>query len=165
MQINDVELDIIKHYEGWSSCVYLCPAGVHTIGYGSTWDMNGDPISAECADITEDEGEALLRRELRHVRGAVARLVTAELTDNMYSALCSFIYNIGSGAFQRSTLRMKLNRGDYEGAADEFPKWRRAGGRILKGLVRRRKSEQRLFLESLICIHETAHDMLRGESA
>jgi lysozyme len=64
----------------------------------------------------------------------------------MYSSLASIIYNIGSGNFQRSTLRMKLNRGWYEAAADEFPKWRRAGGRILKGLVKRRAKERELFL-------------------
>ena len=64
----------------------------------------------------------------------------------MYSSLASIIYNIGSGNFQRSTLRMKLNRGWYEDAANEFPKWRRAGGRILKGLVKRRAKERELFL-------------------
>ena len=63
----------------------------------------------------------------------------------MYSALCSFIFNVGSGNFQRSTMRMKLNRGDYYGASAEFPKWRKAGGRILKGLVKRRIVERELF--------------------
>ena len=64
----------------------------------------------------------------------------------MFSATASLVYNIGTGNFQRSTLRMKLNRGYYEDAADEFPKWRKAGGRILKGLVRRRARERQLFL-------------------
>ena len=63
----------------------------------------------------------------------------------MFSSLCSFVYNVGSGNFQKSTLRMKLERKEYESAAEEFPKWRKAGGRVLPGLVRRRKSERELF--------------------
>jgi lysozyme len=65
---------------------------------------------------------------------------------NEFSSLCSFIYNVGSGNFQSSTMRMKLNRLDYGGAADEFPKWRKSAGRILPGLVRRRAAEKALFL-------------------
>ena len=88
----------------------------------------------------------MLRKEITHVEKGIRRLIKAELTENMFSALCSFAFNVGTGNLQRSTLRMKLNRGQYEDAADEFPKWRRAAGRILKGLVRRRASERALFL-------------------
>ena len=146
MKLNEAGLNIIKHYEGYSSSVYCCPAGRWTIGWGSTWDNKGRPINKAQADISQDYAEKLLLREIRHTDHAIAKLVTAELNENMYSALTSFIYNVGSGNFQRSTLRMKLNRGDYQGAADELPKWRKAGGRVLKGLVRRRKSERDLFL-------------------
>lgn len=146
MKINEAGLDIIKYYEGWSSRPYKCPAGIATIGYGSTWDIDGQKVDMRHKKITKDHGEALLLRELRHVDHAIRKLVTAELTANMYSSLASIIYNIGSGNFQRSTLRMKLNRGWYEDAANEFPKWRRAGGRILKGLVKRRAKERELFL-------------------
>ena len=65
----------------------------------------------------------------------------------MFSAVASLAYNIGTGNLQRSTLRIKLNRGRYLDAADEFPKWRKAGGRVLKGLVRRRIAERNLFVE------------------
>jgi lysozyme len=146
MKINEAGLDIIKHYEGYSSSVYRCPAGRWTIGFGSTWDDKGKPVTKDQPDISEEYGERLLLRELRHTDRAIDRLVTAELTENMYSSLSSFIYNVGSGNFQRSTLRMKLNRGLYDSSADEFPKWRKAGGRILAGLVRRRVSERELFL-------------------
>jgi|TARA_R110000824_G_scaffold78516_6_gene198136 lysozyme len=146
MKINEDGLDIIKHYEGYSSSVYLCPAARFTIGWGSTWDHNGNPIKKDQPDISKGYAHRLLVRELRHVEHAISRLVSAELTENMYSATSSLVYNIGSGNFQSSTLRMKLNRGNYEGAADEFPKWRKAGGRILAGLVRRRQSERDLFL-------------------
>ena len=146
MKINEAGLDIIKYYEGWSSRPYKCPAGIATIGYGSTWDINGDKVNMNHKKIDKGHGELLLLRELKHVDHAIRKLVTAELTENMYSSLASIIYNIGSGNFQRSTLRMKLNRGWYEDAANEFPKWRRAGGRILKGLVKRRAKERELFL-------------------
>ena len=146
MKLNEAGLNIIKHYEGYSSSVYCCPAGRWTIGWGSTWDNKGRPIKKTQEDISQDYAEKLLLREIRHTDHAIDKLVTAELNENMYSALTSFIYNVGSGNFQRSTLRMKLNRGDYQGAADELPKWRKAGGRVLKGLVRRRKSERDLFL-------------------
>ena len=146
MNINQEGLDIIKYYEGWSNSPYKCPAGVPTIGYGSTWDIKGKKITMNHKEITEEQGEALLLRELRHVKHAINKLIKAELTENMYSSLASLTYNIGSGNLQHSTLRMKLNRGWYEAAANEFPKWRRAGGKILKGLVKRRAKERELFL-------------------
>ena len=145
--INEAGLGIIKRFEGWSSSAYQCPAGRWTIGYGATWDIKGNAVTRSHPDITEVQGDALLKREIRHVEGAISRLITAKLTDNMFSAICSWAFNVGTGNLQRSTLRRKLNRGDYESAADELPKWRRAGGRILKGLVVRRKYERALFLE------------------
>jgi len=144
--INEAGLGIIKRFEGWSSSAYKCPAGRWTIGYGATWDIRGNAVTSSHRDITKAQGDALLRREIRHVEAAISRLITAELTDNMFSSIASWSFNVGTGNFQRSTLRMKLNRGDYEGAADELPKWRRAGGRILKGLVTRRRYERALFL-------------------
>ena len=106
----------------------------------------GGPIDLDMEPITEAEAEALLIRDLESSEGWVRRLIKTALTENQYSALTSFTFNVGAGALQRSTLRMKLNRGEYQGAADEFPKWRIAGGRILAGLVRRRTAEKALFL-------------------
>ena len=146
LHINEAGMELIKHYEGWRESPYLCSAARPTIGYGSTWDRHGNAVTLDHPDITEKQGEYLLQREVRHSEEAIKRLITAELTQNMFSSLCSFIYNVGSGNFQKSTLRMKLNRGQYESAADEFPKWRKAGGRVIKGLVRRRKQERELFL-------------------
>jgi len=144
--INASGLAIIKKYEGWSPKPYRCPAARWTIGWGSTWDIDGNPVTSKHPRINEEQGTALLRRELRHVEKAIGRLITAELNENMFSSLCSFTFNVGTGNLQRSTLRMKLNRGFYEDASEEFPKWRRANGKILKGLVRRRQSERELFL-------------------
>jgi len=148
MKINEEGLAIIKYYEGCSNTVYRCPSGVPTIGYGSTFDLDSNRITMDHGDITDEEATAYLVRGLRTSENAVARLVTAPLNANQFSSLVSFCYNIGASNFQASTLRMKLNRLDYLGAAGEFWKWRRGGGdgRILKGLVFRRASERQLFL-------------------
>ena len=145
-QCNEAGLDIIKHFEGWRSKPYLCSANRPTIGWGSCWDMQGNPVTLNHPGITKEQGEYLLKREVRHSEKTIKGTVKVPLTANQFSALCSFIYNIGSGNFFKSTLRMKLSRSEFEEAANEFPKWRRAGGRILKGLVIRRKYERTLFL-------------------
>ena len=98
--------------------------------------------------ITPIEADELLVREVRHAERQVARLVTVAVTENQFSALSSFTFNVGGGAFQASTLRRRLNRGDIEGAAAEFPRWRYGGGRVLPGLVRRRAAERLLFLST-----------------
>ena len=116
------------------------------MGYGATRSRTGGPIDLDMEPITEAEAEALLVRDLESSQGWVRRLIKTALTENQYSALTSFTFNVGAGALQRSTLRMKLNREEYQGAADEFPKWRIAVGRILAGLVRRRAAEKSLFL-------------------
>ena len=145
MTCNDAGLSIIKGFEGWSSTPYLCPAGYCTIGYGSTRAADGERITKDSPEISEDEGEVLLRLELGNAERAIRFLVTAPLVENQFSALCSWVYNLGSGNLRASTLRAKLNRLDYDGASSEFPRWCRAGGRTLPGLLRRRKVEQELF--------------------
>lgn len=144
--INDAALGIIKRFEGWRPHVYRCPAGIPTIGWGSIWDIDGNRVTMDHPPIDELRGASLLTRELRHVEGAIAKLIKFSLVPNQLGALASFTFNLGSGRLQSSTLRAKLNRGDIQGAADEFPKWRRAGGKILNGLVRRRAEERALFL-------------------
>ena len=138
-------LSIITAYEGFSSKPYLDPIGIPTIGYGSIWDADRNRVTMDHPPINKTQGRALMAQELEHVEGAIAVLIKKPLTQSQFDALCSLVFNIGSGNFQSSTMRMKLNRGDYDGAAGEFWKWRRAGGKILKGLVRRRAAEERLF--------------------
>lgn len=139
--INDEGIELIKHFEGFSPDRYICAAGMPTIGYGHTG------AGVQLGTITEQQGEELLRSDLRQAERAVLRLINVPLTDNQYAALVSFVFNLGAGALQRSTLRSKLNRGEYEAAALEFHKWVYAGGRKLKGLVRRRAAEAELFEE------------------
>ena len=144
--INERGIQIVKSFEGISTKPYLCPANVWTVGYGATVGSDGRPIDPDMEPISETEAEALFLRDLESSQGWVSRLIKTALTENQYFALVSFTFNVGAGALQRSTLRMKLNREEYQVAADEFPKWRMAGGRILAGLVRRRAVERALFL-------------------
>ena len=146
MRTGKAGIELIKRFEGFSSTPYLCPADVPTIGYGNTRRFDGSRVAMDDEPISEADGEALLAHELLSFERSVDKLITAELTQVMFDALVSFTYNLGSGNLQSSTLRMKLNRGNYEGAADEFPKWRKAQGRVLQGLVRRRIAERKLFL-------------------
>ena len=144
--INERGIQIVKSFEGISLKPYLCPANVWTVGYGATRSSTGGPIDLDMEPISEIEAEALLVRDLENSEGWISRLIKTALTENQYSALTSFTFNVGAGALQRSTLRMKLNWSEYQGAANEFPKWRIAGGRILAGLIRRRAAERSLFL-------------------
>ena len=144
--INERGIEIVKSFEGLALRPYVCAGGVNSVGYGATRSSTGGPVDLDMEPISEIEAEALLLRDLESSQGWVRRLIKTALTENQYSALTSFTFNVGAGALQRSTLRMKLNREEYQGAADEFPKWRIAGGRILAGLVRRRTAERALFL-------------------
>ena len=144
--INEHGIEIVKSFEGLSLKPYLCPAKVWTVGYGSTTGSDGGPVDPDMEPVTEADADDLLGRDLETSERWVSRLVKKPISENQFSALTSFTFNVGAGALQRSTLRMKLNREQFQNAADEFPKWRMAGGRILAGLVRRRAAERILFL-------------------
>ena len=90
--------------------------------------------------------DQLLRRDVRKSEVAVLRQIKVTLEDGQFDALCSFVFNLGSGSLQSSTLKRKINRGDYIGASDEFPRWVYAGGRKLKGLIKRRNHERLMFI-------------------
>jgi lysozyme len=134
-------LDLIKHFESFSGTVYLDCVGVPTIGYGHAV-KHGESFTS----ITKEYAEYLLAKDVEIAEKAVLRLVSVPLSDAQFSALVSFVFNLGAGALQRSTLRSKLNRGEYVDASDEFRKWVWAGGKKLNGLIRRREAERRLFL-------------------
>ena len=141
MKMGEKGIDLIKYFEGFRSTVYLCAAGVPTLGFGSTHGITMDSPS-----ITEEEGLELLMLDIAKFERGVNRLIDASLNQNQFDALTSFAFNLGNGSLQASTLRKKVNREDYEGAADEFPRWVFAGGRKLNGLVKRRYAERALFL-------------------
>lgn len=134
-------IELIKKFEGFSPIPYRCPANYLTIGYGHVI-KKGESYDK----ITLEEAEEILSQDFSEHRRNVTRLIKAPLTENQINALASFVFNLGARALQSSTLRMKLNRGEYFDASLEFPKWVFAGGRKLKGLIIRREAERQLFL-------------------
>jgi len=137
-------IELIKSFEGLKLNAYICPAGVPTIGYGTT-RVNGQPVQMGSV-ITESQASGYLKSDLQQFESAVNAAVKVPLTQNQFDALVSFTYNLGAGNLRSSTLLKKLNASDYAGAADEFPKWNKAGGKELAGLTRRRNAERDLFL-------------------
>jgi lysozyme len=137
----DAAVALIKRYEGFSPKVYICPAGYPTIGYGHVV-LEGETYPF---GLSKESATELLKKDLRKAELSVRRLISAPLTDGQYGALVSFTFNLGGGALQRSTLRAKVNRMEYDSAANEFGKWVFAGGRKLTGLVKRRTEEAAMF--------------------
>ena len=139
-KMQTVNYEIIKEFEGLRLEAYKCPADVWTIGYGHTNKVKqGDAI-------TTGEAEVLLALDVQEAERAVNAYVDVDINQNQFDALVSFVYNLGAGNFKSSTLLRKLNQGDYLGAANEFERWNKAGGKVLNGLVRRRKAESNLFI-------------------
>lgn len=137
-------LSLIKLFEGLRLQQYKCPAGYWTIGYGHLV-KSGEQIPLI---VSEEDANRWLEQDLRIAERAIGRFVRVALNQNQFDALVSFTFNLGTGALQRSTLRQKLNRGEYGDAASEFGRWVFAGGQRLKGLVRRRQAEASLFMET-----------------
>jgi lysozyme len=139
-------LDLIERFEGFSPCIYVCPAGYETIGYGH---VVRDGERDRFADgIAEDEAEDLLRWDVGVAERAVLRLISVPLTNGQFDSLVSFTFNLGGGALQRSTLRRKVNREEHTLVPAEFHRWVWAGGRKLRGLKRRREAEARIYADS-----------------
>ena len=136
-------LDLIKRFEGFRPTIYICPAGWPTIGYGHV--VRESERERFLAGIDERAAEELLRRDVEIAEKAVLRLIHVPLSDGQFSSLVSFVFNLGAGALQRSTLRRKVNREEHEAVPAEFRRWVWAGGRKLKGLIWRREAEAALF--------------------
>jgi len=145
MQISDKGIQLIKHHEGvrnkpYRDCVGLWTVGVgHLIGDGKSLPESWNKL------FTTEEVDALLKQDLVRFERGVQKLLPVPLTQNQFDALISFSFNLGLGVLQRSTLRQNILRKDFKGAAEEFLKYVRAGGKIVKGLVTRRNDEKALF--------------------
>ena len=137
--INKAGLELIKSFEGCKLKAYVCPAGVLTIGYGST----GSHVKPGMV-ITQDQADELLRSDLRRFEDYVDQHCKPA-TDNQFAALVSFAFNVGEGNLRTSTLRRLHNAGDYAGAQGQFARWNKGGGKVLAGLVRRREAEAKLY--------------------
>ena len=145
--VTDEGLGLIKRFEGFSPEIYICPGGWPTIGYGHV--VRNDERERFTDGIDEATADDLLRCDVASAQRAVLRLVRVPLEDGQFDALCSFTFNLGAGALQRSTLRRKVNREEHDAVPAEFGRWVWAGGRRLKGLIRRREVEAELYAEGL----------------
>ena len=155
--ISPKALKMIAHHEGTRYKPYRCPAALWTVGVGHVLypaqgklpmaDRLTYPIKPEDNRVwSKDEVNALLEFDLKRFESGVRRYCPAIATQGQFDALVSFSFNVGLGALQRSSIRMKTNRGDFEGAADDLMKWTKAGGKVLPGLVKRRTDERLLYL-------------------
>jgi lysozyme len=140
MKVSNNGINLIKRFEGLELKAYKDSVGILTIGYGHTHAVKAGDV------ITGEQAHAFLREDLQVAEMTINTNVKVKLTQGQFDALASFVFNLGSGNFVKSTLIRKLNAGDYAGAADEFGKWVNAGGKKLPGLVKRRAAEREVFL-------------------
>jgi lysozyme len=131
---------LLKKFEGCKLKAYRCPAGVWTIGYGHT-SAAGAPEVVQGMTITKAEANDILRRDLVKYEQGVEALVKQPLTQNQFDVLVDFAYNAGIGALKSSTLLKKVNAADFDAVPAELMKWTKGGGKVLRGLVARRRAE------------------------
>jgi len=157
MKVSDSAKSVIAHHEGVRLKPYRCPARLWTVGVGHVLYPEQAKLSMEDRIkyqirpednriFTMDEVNAILAADLQRFERGVLRYCSSGITQGRFDALVSFSFNVGLGTLQRSTLRQKHNRGDFDGAADEFLKYSLGGGKVLKGLVNRRKDERAMYL-------------------
>lgn len=144
MQISNSGIDFIKREEGEKLTGYPDSRGIPTVGVGHTGNVNGKPVTVGMK-ISADQSSELLKGDLAWVEDTIRNYVKSPLVQNQYDALCSFIFNIGKNAFKGSTMLKLLNKANYQGAADEFPKWKKSGNDP-DVLLPRRQRERALFL-------------------
>ena len=156
MKVSKEAIEGIKKDEGVRTKPYRCPALLWTVGVGHVIDPNhirvklderkNIPLPPEWDRVLSmAEVDAILAADLATFERGVLRLCPGGLTQGRFDALVSFSFNVGLGNLQRSTIRMKHNRGDFDGAAEGFMAWTKAGGKELPGLVKRRKHERALY--------------------
>lgn len=157
MKVSKDAIEGIKKDEGVRLRPYRCPALLWTVGVGHVIDPNHIRVKLDerkglaipdgwDRTLTMDEVNDILAKDLVTFERGVLRLCPEGLTQGRFDALVSFSFNVGLGNLQRSTIRMKHNRGDFDGAAESFMQWTKAGGKELPGLVKRRKHERALYL-------------------
>jgi lysozyme len=140
MRTSEKTIGSIKLFEGFREKPYLCAGGYMTIGYGHIIRKSEDFSSIAYIDFEE-----LLKQDIELAESAVVRLTKIMLHQYQFDALVSFVFNLGSAAYQRSTLRAKVNRSEHDVVPKEFTKWVYASGRIMNGLVKRRHFEAMLY--------------------
>lgn len=147
MKVNKLGIQTMHHFEGCKLTAYQCPAKVWTIGWGNTFYPDKTPVKQGDV-ITQEQANALFETVMNNFALGVKKCLTKEVNENQFSALVCFAYNVGIGSLQKSTLLKKINiNPNDETIAGEFAKWTKAGGKVLLGLVRRRKAETDLYFK------------------
>jgi lysozyme len=146
MNINQAGLDLIKEFEGFRAQAYDDGVGVMTIGYGTTAAAGVGITPRPGMTITQAEAEFYLEKALTKFGDAIKHKITAPINENEWAAFLSLAYNIGPGAFARSSALRHFNNGDKAKSAKAILLWNKGGGKVLKGLQRRREAERKLFL-------------------
>jgi lysozyme len=161
VKVSAAAIKTIKHHEGVKTRPYQCPALIWSVGVGHVIDPSHTAVKYEERKslpipagwdrvLSMGEVDSILAQDLGRFERGVLRLSPAAIDrQGVFDSLVSFSFNVGLGNLQRSGLRMKTNRGDFDEAADEFLKWTKAAGRVLPGLVKRRKDEQALYLSGV----------------
>ena len=149
MKINQATVDLVKEYEGFEAKAYKCPAGVWTIGYGTTAAAGVGVVPEAGMVIGKTEAEGYLHAALDKFSSQIAPAIKAPINEIEFGAFVSLAYNIGTGAFKKSSALRHFNAGDKGKAADALMLWNKAGGKVLAGLVRRRTAERALFLTQI----------------
>ena len=162
--INQQSIELIKSFEGCRLKAYQDIAGVWTIGFGHTSAAGAPHVTPDLA-IMDTGAHDLLKTDLVKYEAAVDRAVKPKLSANQRGALVSLCYNIGPGAFAKSTCVKRINVGDMQGAAEALTLWNKAGGKVAKGLVRRREAERKLFLSDIDMTDEGRGGIVEGGAA
>ena len=146
--ISQEAVDLIKHFEGLRLTPYLCSAGVPTIGYGSTFYEDGRKVTLQDPPISKERAEELLQFTLNRqfIPAALRQCPVLVAHEKKLGAIVSFVYNLGAGRLQSSTLRRKINAEEWDEASRQILVWNIAGGKVSKGLQLRREAERTLFL-------------------
>ena len=148
-KLNKKSMDLIKGFEGWRSKAYKDSVGVWTIGYGHT-SMAGNPKVTPGMKIPRRYGEQLLLNDIQKYAKTVDDAVKVTLNDNQFGALTSFCYNVGPGNFRKSSVLKRVNARKFDEVPGRLLLWNKAGGRVLRGLTRRRGAEGDLFLDGKV---------------
>jgi len=139
-------IDLIKSFEGFYAKPYICPASVPTIGYGTTRYPNGNKVTLKDTSITEEKGVEYLMDDLKIFEKYVDAYCRDDINQNQFDALVSFCYNLGPNNLKSSTLLKKVNLNPSDPSiSNEFLKWNKGGGKVLKGLTKRRQAESNLY--------------------
>jgi GH24 family phage-related lysozyme (muramidase) len=161
VKVSAAAIQMIKHHEGVKTRPYQCPALIWSVGVGHVIDPSHTAVKYEERKslpipagwdrvLSMGEVDSILAQDLGRFERGVLRLCPAAIDrQGVFDSLVSFSFNVGLGNLQRSGLRMKTNRGDFDEAADEFLKWTKAAGRVLQGLVKRRKDERSMYLSGV----------------